>query len=71
MKEKKKELGKKFLDTILIELHGLARFERTINYWPLIGKLSELKYLNYEYFRKTIFECMNLVEELIKGERVL
>lgn len=70
--EREKEgAWEKFLDTILIELHGLARFERTINYWPLIGKLSELKYLNYEYFRKTIFECMNLVEELIKGERVL
>ena len=70
--EKEKDgAWEKFLDTILIELHGLARAERTINYWPLIGKLSELKYLNYEYFRKTIFECMNLVEELIKGERVL
>jgi hypothetical protein len=24
--------------------------------------------LNYEYFRKTIFECMNLVTELSKNE---
>lgn len=61
----------KFLDTILVELYGLARMERTINYWPLIGKLTELKVLNYEYFRKTIFECMNIVEELMKSERVL
>lgn len=58
----------KFLDTILIELYGLNRLDKSINYFPLIGKLSELKYLNYEYFRKTIFECMNLVEELIKNE---
>ena len=55
----------------MIELYGLARMERTINYWPLIGKLTELKVLNYEYFRKTIFECMNIVEELMKSERVL
>ena len=61
----------KFLDTILVELYGLERLEQTINYWPLIGKLSELRYLNYEYFRKTIFECMNIVEEMMKGERVL
>jgi hypothetical protein len=32
-----------------------------INYWALIGKLSALRYLSYEYFRKTIFECMNLI----------
>ena len=58
----------KFLDTILVELYGLEKIERTINYWPLIGKLGELKYLDYEYFRKTIFECMNIVEEMIKSE---
>ena len=61
----------KFLDTILVELYGLERLEQTINYWSLIGKLSELRYLNYDYFRKTIFECMNIVEEMIKSERVL
>ena len=33
----------------------------SINYWPLIGKLNSLRFLNYEYFRKTIFECMNLI----------
>ena len=56
----------KFLDSILIELRGLG--PNSINYWTLIGKLSTLKYLNYEYFRKTIFECMNLVTELSKNE---
>lgn len=67
--EREKEgAWEKFLDTILIELYGLDKTERTINYYPLIGKLSELKFLNYEYFRKTIFECMNLVEELSKSE---
>lgn len=52
----------KFLETILIELYGLEKSEKTINYWPLIGKLNELKYLDYPYFRKTIFECINLVK---------
>lgn len=59
--EKEKEGGdwEKFLNSILIELKGLEPM--SINYWPLIGKLNSLRFLNYEYFRKTIFECMNLI----------
>ena len=49
----------KFLDSIIIELEGLG--PTCINYWPLRGKLNSLRHLSYEYFRKTIFECMNLV----------
>lgn len=50
----------KFLDTIIIEVMGLKEL-KSINYWALFAKLCSLKYLSYEYFRKTIFECMNLV----------
>jgi len=49
----------KFLDSILIELEGLG--PNSINYWSIIGKLHSLRHLNYEYFRKTVFECMNLI----------
>ena len=49
----------KFLDSIYVEVYGLG--SQSINWWPLICKLSALKYLSYEYFRKTIFECMNLI----------
>ena len=52
----------KFLDSIIIEVRGLGA--NCINWWPLLGKLHSLKYLSYEYFRKTIFECMNLVGRL-------
>jgi len=52
----------KFLDSIIIELTGLGA--NAINWWPLIGKLSMLRFLSYEYFRKTVFECMNLVGRL-------
>lgn len=63
-KEKENEGGdwEKFLNSILIELKGLE--PTSINYWPLIGKLNSLRFLNYQYFRKTIFECMNLVGSL-------
>lgn len=60
-KEKNGE-WEKFLDSILIELKGLG--SNSINWWPLIGKLSSLRYLSYDYFRKTVFECMNLVGSL-------
>ncbi len=49
----------KFLDQLTIELQGLGA--NSINWWPLMGKVHMLKYLSYEYFRKTVFECMNLV----------
>lgn len=51
----------KFLDSILIELLGYPEEEKTINYYILCHKLSALRYLRYEYFRSTIFDCMNLV----------
>jgi len=57
-KEKNGE-WEKFLDSIIIELEGLE--PNCINYWALLGKLNSLRHLSYEYFRKTIFECMNLV----------
>ena len=67
--EKEKEgAWEKFLDTIIIELMGFQALDKTINYWTLIGKLGSLRYLSYEYFRRTIFECMNLVTELSKNE---
>ena len=64
-KEKNGE-WEKFLDTIVIELMGYAEENTGINYWALMGKLQALKYLSYEYFRKTIFECMNLVGGLFE-----
>ncbi len=54
----------KFLDSILIELMGFEEEKRTINYYILFHKLSTLRYLKYEYFRSTIFDCMNLVEKV-------
>jgi hypothetical protein len=54
----------KFLDTILIELMGFNDNNKTINYERLINKTQSLRYLRYEYFRKTVFECMNLITGL-------
>ena len=67
--EKEKEgAWERFLETIIVELMGFSAEDPAINYWTLIGKLSSLRFLNYEYFRKTIFECINLVGELAKDD---
>lgn len=50
-----------FLDSILIELMGVPEEEWTINYLRLWRKISALKYLRHKYFRKDIFDAMNLV----------
>ena len=54
----------KFLDSILIELLGFEEERKTINYYILYYKLSSLKYLRYEYFRNTIFDCMGLINKI-------
>lgn len=60
--EKNRE-WEKFLDSIIIELMGVSEEDRTINYYILMYKLSTLRYLRYEYFRSTIFDCMTLVSK--------
>lgn len=53
----------KFLDNILIELLGYSEEQKTIDYYILFSKLSALKYLRFEYFRSTIFDCMDLISK--------
>ena len=62
-REKHRE-WEKFLDTISIELIGFPEKRKTINYYILCFKVSSLKYLDYPYFRKTIFECMNIIDNV-------
>lgn len=53
-----------FLDAIYVELLGLEEELNSINYWKLRAKIGSLRYLNYYFFRKTIFECINLTNTL-------
>lgn len=52
----------KYLDTILIELNGYSEQSKNFNYYSLYAKLASCKFLSYKYYRKTIFECMNLFD---------
>lgn len=54
----------KFLDTIIIELLGYNESSKTIDYYILLNKLCACKYLSFKYYRKTIFECMNLFDRV-------
>lgn len=57
-----------FLETIEIELIGLEEQLASINYYELRAKVSSLRYLKFSCFRKTIFDCMNLVGSLIEDD---
>lgn len=52
------------LDTIIMELYGLQSQHPSINLWELIAKLSVAKFLAFKYYRKTVFECISIVEKL-------
>ena len=54
----------KFLDSIICELIGFDESQKTINYYILLSKLSSLRFLRYEYFRKTVFECIGLIDKI-------
>ncbi len=58
--EKNRE-WERFLDSILTELLGIQPEKRTINYYILFAKVSSLRYLRYEYFRSTVFDCITLL----------
>lgn len=54
-----------FLDNILIDLYKFSdNKEGNYNYYLLITKLNSCRYLAYKYYRKNIFECMNLIDEM-------
>lgn len=53
-----------FLDNILIDLGNFSEEYKTYEYYVLMTKLSICRYLSYKYYRKTIFECMNLIDRM-------
>lgn len=63
--EKEKDgAWEEFLDNILLDLYKTKEEEKSYEYYVLISKLSSCRYLAYKYYRKTIFECMNLVDRM-------
>ena len=50
-----------FLNNLYIEIFGSKNILRTIDYLELQAKMGALRYLDYQYFRSTIFDCMSLL----------
>ena len=53
-----------FLDNILLDLNNFNEKDRTYEYYVLVSKLSSCRYITYKYYRKVIFECMNLIDRM-------
>lgn len=53
-----------FLDNILIDLNNFSDEKRSYDYYVLMTKLQSCRYLSYKYYRKVIFECMNLIDRM-------
>ena len=67
----KNKLKDRLFGSVLCEREKNGEWEKaldcdSINYQALMLKLLSLRYLSFHYFRKTIFECMNLINGLSK-----
>lgn len=62
----------KQLDTVLIEIAGLNEIFISPHFLQLLSKLEGLRAVktNFELYRKTVFECISLLQELSRGIRL-
>lgn len=62
----------KQLDTVIIEIAGMSEIFLNPLFLQLLSKLEGLKAqeTNFELYRKTIFECISLLQELNHGIRL-
>ena len=67
-----KEDWKKQLNTDVIEIAGLYEIFNTPHFLQLLSKLEGVraKEINFELYRKTIFECISLLQELNRDIRL-
>ncbi len=59
----------KQLQTVLLEIVGLNELFVGPLFLPLISKLEGLsvKETDFDFYRKTVFECINLLQEVVKN----
>ena len=62
----------KQLDTVIIEIAGLNQIFIEPQFLQLLSKLEGLKVqqTSFDLYRKTVFECIGLLQELNYGIRV-
>ena len=67
-----KENWPKQLDTVILEIAGLNEIFIYPQFLQLLCKLEGLKTqeTDFEFYRKTVFECISLLQELSHGIRL-
>ena len=62
----------KQLDTVILEIAGMNEIFMNPQFLQLLCKLEGLKAKNIEFelYRKTVFECISLLQELNRGIRL-
>ena len=62
----------KQLDTVIVEIAGLNEIFMTPQFLQLLCKLEGLKTqdTDFEFYRKTVFESISLLQELSHGIRL-
>ena len=62
----------KQLDTVILEIAGLNEIFIGPHFLQLLCKLEGLKAqeTSFELYRKTVFECISLIQELNRGIRL-
>lgn len=62
----------KQLDTVIIEIAGMNEIFIVPQFLQLLSKLEGLKVqeTNFEFYRKTVFESISLLQELNHGVRL-
>ena len=71
MRENKEDWQKQ-LETVTIEIAGLNEIFITPHFLQLLSKLEGMRVeeMNFELYRKTVFECISLLQELSRGIRL-
>lgn len=62
MRENEEDWQKQ-IETVIVEITGMNEIFLKINLLPLLSKLEGIKLvdLNFDNYRKTVFECINLL----------
>ena len=71
MREHEEDWGKQ-LETVTLEIAGLNEIFMTPQFLQLLSKLEGLRTqeTSFELYRKTVFESINLLQELNRGIRL-
>ena len=71
MREHEEDWGKQ-LDTVILEIAGMNEIFIDPAFLQLLNKLEGIKVqeTTFELYRKTVFECISLIQELSRGVRL-